>query len=90
MASVDARIKIDYIHLYVPQFTTSIQQQGIFSKQVLSKAPTELRYIERSGFTKEVKNKNLWKLKLGSQKNMNDPIWICIGFQKKIGKIRKD
>ena len=42
----DARIKTDHIHWYVPPYTTSIQQQGILSKQILSETPTELRYID--------------------------------------------
>ena len=46
----DATIKNDRIHWYVPPYTSSIQQQGIFSKQVSSKKPTELRYIEQSVF----------------------------------------
>ena len=28
----DARIKIDHIHWYLPKYTLSIQQQGVFSK----------------------------------------------------------
>ena len=55
----DARITIDHIHWYVPHFTPSIQQQGILSKKILSKTPTELRYFERSVFMKEVNNQNL-------------------------------
>ena len=47
----DARIRIDHIHWYVPHYTPSIQQQkSILSKQILSKTPTELRYVERSVF----------------------------------------
>ena len=52
----EARFKIDQIPLYVPRYTPSIPQQGILSKQILFKTPTELRYIERSVFMKEVKN----------------------------------
>ena len=33
-------------------------------------------------FLKEVKNRNLWNFELGSQENMNVPIWINIGFQQ--------
>ena len=47
---VDARIKIDQIHWYVPHNTPSTQQQDILSKQILNKTPTELRYIEKSFF----------------------------------------
>ena len=39
----DARIKIDYIHWYIPHYTHSIQQKGTLSQQILSKTPTELR-----------------------------------------------
>ena len=55
----DARIRIDHIHWYVPHYIPSIQQQSTLSKQILSKTPTELRYVERSVFMKEVNNQNL-------------------------------
>ena len=44
----DARIKIDHIHWCVPHYTPSILQQGALFQQILSKTPTELRYVERS------------------------------------------
>ena len=59
-----------------------MQQQSILSKQSLNKTPTELRYVERSVFMKEVNNQSLWNFELGSQENMNVPIWIIIGFQQ--------
>ena len=49
-AIADARIRIDHIHWFVPHYTPSIQQQSTLSKQILSKTPTELRYVERSFF----------------------------------------
>ena len=79
----DARIKIDHTHWYVPYYTPSIQQRGILSKQKISKISTDLRYVERSVFVKEVINQNLWNFELGSQNNMNVPIWIIIGFQQR-------
>ena len=79
----EARIRIDHIHWYVPHYTPSIQQQSTLSKQILSKTPTELRYVERSVFMKEVNNQNVWNFELGSQENMNVPIWIVIGFQQR-------
>ena len=33
---------------YVPQFTPNISNQAILSKQILSKIPPELHYVERS------------------------------------------
>ena len=82
MAIADARIKIDHIDWYVPHYTPSIQQQNILSNQILKKLPTELRSIERSVFMKESSNQNLWNFELGSQKSMNVPIWIIVGFQQ--------
>ena len=76
----DARLRIDHIHWYVPHYTPSNQQQNTLSKQILSKTPTELRYVERSVFMKEVNNQNLWNFELGGHENMNVPIWIIIGF----------
>ena len=78
----DARIKIDHIHWYLPHYTPSIQQRSFLSIQTLSKTRTELRYVERSVFMKEVNNQNLWNFELGSQEGMNVPIWIIIGFQQ--------
>ena len=79
----DARIRIDHIHWYVPHYTPSIQQQSTLFKQILSKTPTQLRYVERSVFMKEVNNQNLWNFELGSHENMNVPIWNIIGFQQR-------
>ena len=31
----------------------------------------------------EVKNQNLWNLASSSQENLNDPIWITLGFQQR-------
>ena len=53
-AIADARIKSDNIHLYVPHYTSTLPQQGILSKQILSKTPMELRFIERSVFMKKI------------------------------------
>ena len=55
----DARIKIDHIRWYRPHYSPSMSQQTIMSKQTLNKTPTELRYVERSVFMKEVNNQNL-------------------------------
>ena len=44
---------------------------------------TELRYVKRSVFMKEVNNQNLWIFELGSQESMNVPIGIIVGFQQR-------
>ena len=78
----DARIRIDHIHWYVPHYTPCVKQQTILFKQIKEEKHTELRYVERSVFMKQVNNQNVWNFELGSQENMNVPIWIIIGFQQ--------
>ena len=79
---VEARNKIDHIHWYVPHYTPSMQKQGILSEQILNNKPTQLRYVERSVFMKEVNNHKICNFELGSQEHMNVPIWIIKGFQQ--------
>ena len=83
VALADATIKVDHIHWYVPHYTPSIQQQGILFKQILSKTPTELRYVAASVLMEEVNNQNIWIFELGSHKNMNVLIWMIIRFQQR-------
>ena len=61
----------------------SISQQAILSKQILSKVPTELHYVERSVFMKEVNTLNLWTFELGTKEGINVPIWNIVGFQQR-------
>ena len=75
--------KIFAIEWYVPHYTPSISNQGLLSKQFLSRTPTELLYVEKSVFTKEVKTPILWTLELGFQEGNNVPLWIIVSFQKK-------
>ena len=79
----DARIKIDHIHWFIPQYTPNFQQQGMLSNQILRTIPTELRSIERSVFVEEVNNRNLWNLELGSQESTNVLVWITVGLQQR-------
>ena len=69
--------------MYVAHYTHSTQQEGFLSEQILTKTHMELRCIERFVFVNEVNNKNSWNFVLGSQENMNVPIWIIIEFQQK-------
>ena len=81
--TTDARIEIDRIHWYVPHYMPSVQQQGILSQPILSKTPTELRFVAQSVFMKEVNNQNLWNFELSSQESMSVPLWNIIAFQQR-------
>ena len=75
--------KSDHILWCGTPLNTIIQHQGFLSEKISSKTPTELGYIERSAFMKEVNNQNLWNFESGSQKSMNVTIWIIIVFQER-------
>ena len=50
--------------------------------QIVDKKPTELRYVERSVFMKEVNTQKFWTFELGTQGRINVPIWNIVGFQQ--------
>ena len=78
----NGRIKINAINWYVPQYTASMQQQNILSKQILSKTPTQIQYPKRSVFMKEVNTQNFWTFELGTHEGINIPTWIFVAFQQ--------
>ena len=80
-ASNLGKVKINAIEWYVPHYTASMTQQAVLSNQIVNRIPTELQYIERSVFMKEVNTQNLWNFERGTQDGINVPIWIIIGFQ---------
>ena len=76
------KVKINAIEWYVTHYTASMSQQAVLSNQIVNRIPTELQYIERSVFMKEVNTQNLWNFELRTQEGINVPIWIIIGFQQ--------
>ena len=82
-AKAIGKIKINSIEWYVPHYTASPKEQAILMNQITDKIPTELRYVERSVFMKEVNTQNLWSFELGTRENMNVPIWNIVGFQQR-------
>ena len=58
-------------------------------KRIVDKIPTELQYVERSVFMKELNTQNLWTFELGTQEGINVPIWITIGFQQSYKLMKK-
>ena len=78
----NGRVKFNAIEWYVPHYTPSIQQQSILSKQILNKTPTQIQYPERSVFMKEVNTQYFWTFGLGTQEDINIPVWIFVAFQQ--------
>ena len=76
------KVKLNAIELYVPHYTTSMSQQAVLSDQIVNRILTEVQYIERSVFMKEVNTQNLWNFESGTQEGIDVLIWIIIGFQQ--------
>ena len=68
--------------MYVPYYKPRTPQQAILFKQILSKT-TELEYVERSVFMKEMIIQTLWTFELWTQEGINVPIWIIVCFQQR-------
>ena len=76
------KTKIISLVWYVPHYTASPKEQGILMNQIQDKIPTELRYVEKSVFIKELNTQNLWSFELGTQEEINVPICFIVGFQQ--------
>ena len=76
-------MKYNAIQWCLPLYRPGTPQQAILGKQISSKVPTGLQYVERSVFMKEVNTQNLWTFELGTQEGINVPIWIVLGFQQR-------
>ena len=79
----DGKIKMNAIEWYVPHYTLSFPQQDIISKHILSKLPTEIKYMEKSAFINEVKTQKFITFEYGTQERINVPIWIIVGCQQR-------
>ena len=82
-ATAIGKINFNSIDWCLPHCTASVKEHGITMGQIIDKQPTELRYVERSVFMKEVNTQNLWSFELGTQEGVNVPIWFIVGFQQR-------
>ena len=86
----DARIVVKSIDWFVPQYTPSMELQALVSQQIFGRTPTELQYVERSVFIKEVKTQNPWTFEIGSEEGIKMFLFgILWHSNKKLGKIHK-
>ena len=81
-AVANARVKINSLDWYVPHYSPNLEEYNKPMTQIKKNTPTQLNYIEKSVFMKEVNTQNLWTFELGSQEGINVPIWIFVAFQQ--------
>ena len=75
-----AKIVIKDISWYIPHYTPSMESQQLVMDQILDKDPTELYYMERIVFRKDVNTNNNWTFELGNS-GESTPSFIVVGFQ---------
>ena len=81
-AVVNGRVKINSLDWYVPHYSPNLEEYNKLMTQIKKNSPTQLNYIERSVFMKEVNTQNLWTIEIGSQEGVRVPIWIFVAFQQ--------
>ena len=81
-ATANAKIKIVGLEWYVPHYEPSLEKYTILQTQIRNKTPTNIHYLERSVFMKEVITQNFWTFELGTQEGVNVPIWVFVAFQQ--------
>ena len=70
-ATAVGKFEINCIEWYLPHYTASVKEEDKILKQIVDKLPTELRYVERFVFMKEVNIQNLMSFELGIQERKN-------------------
>ena len=75
-----AKIDIKDIAWHIPHYVPSMENQPLVLNQILDKDPTELYYIERTVFRKDVNTNNNWTFELGNS-GESTPTYVIIGFQ---------
>ena len=75
-----AKINIKDISWYIPHYIPSMENQQLVMDQILDKDPTEIYYMERIVFRKDVNTNNNWTFELGSS-GESTPCFIIVGFQ---------
>ena len=74
-----AKIVINQIEWNIMHYTPSIDNQTLVKEQILNKEATELSFLERTVFRKNVDATNNWIFELGQSEKLN-PVYIIVGF----------
>ena len=77
------RVIIEDVSLYISTYTPSISNQKLLLSHIVSKAPTELPFIKRSTYMKEVTSENNWTFELGVGDGVDIPIYVIVGFMQR-------
>ena len=81
-AVANGRVKTNSLDMYVAHYSANLEEYNKLMTQIKKNTPTQLNYIERSVFMKEVNTQNLWVFELRTPEGINVPIWIFVSFQQ--------
>ena len=76
------RVFIEDLSSYVPHYTPSILNQNVMLGHFVSKAPTEVSYIKRSSYMKNVTTENNWTFEFGVADGLDKAIFVKVGFMQ--------
>ena len=77
------RVNKDDLSWYVPHYTPNISNQKLMLGHIASKAATELSYVKRSSYKKDVTSENNWTIELGAEDGVDIPIYVIVGFMQR-------
>ena len=83
-AVVAAKVVVKDMGWYIPHYVPNLENQQLVMDQILNKDPTELHYIERVVFRKDVNTNNNWTFELGNASGSSgdsSPLFVIVGFQ---------
>ena len=74
---------IDEISLDVPHYTPKISNQKLMLGHIVSRAATELKYITRSSYMKDVTTEINWTFDLGVGDGIDIPTYVKVGLMQR-------
>ena len=77
------RVIIKDLSWYNPHSTPSLSNQKLTLGLIVSKAPTELSYIKRSTYIKDVTTEKCWTFELGVGDGIDIPFYGVVGFMQR-------
>ena len=77
------RFIINGISWFIPSYTGSISNQKLLLGHIVSKAPTELSFIKRSSYMKDVTTENNWNFALGVEGGIGITIYVVAGLMQR-------
>ena len=81
--SLAGRVIKEDLSWYVPHYTPNISNQNLMLGHIVSNAATELSFIKRSSYMKDVTTKNNWTFEFGVEDGIEIPIYVIVGFMQR-------